>query len=235
MSDISNLLIKDSYDYVIQVDPITREVLRIGGSVPTNPIFSSGVTVNGSFKYSNGTEAPGYILISDAFGNATWAPTLTGTTIYALTAVYADGFTLNFTDTLGANIPITITGGSLTYLIVSGDTIVNNLSATTLNVNEIYISGVNIDQIYSKKVDQPKIKSGIVDKSLFSGSPYAYDVIFTNNLPDTNYSVTVTGKDVRIWSVENESISGFTINTNSNVTLKNNTFWQVIPVGEYNV
>lgn len=74
MSDISNLLIKDSYDYVIQVDPITRQVLRIGGSVPTNPIFLSGVTVNGSFKFSNGTEQAGYVLVSDSQGNANWAP-----------------------------------------------------------------------------------------------------------------------------------------------------------------
>jgi len=66
MSDISNLLIKDSYDYVIQVDPITRQVLRIGGSIPTNPIFISGLTVNSSFQFSNGTEQNGYFLKCDA-------------------------------------------------------------------------------------------------------------------------------------------------------------------------
>jgi len=70
MSDISNLLIKDSYDYVIQVDPITRQVLRIGGSVPTNPIFLSGLTVQSAFKYTNGTENNGYVLTCDSQGNA---------------------------------------------------------------------------------------------------------------------------------------------------------------------
>jgi hypothetical protein len=234
MSDISNLLIKDSYDYVIQVDPITRQVLRIGGSIPNNPIFVSGLTVENSFKYTNGSEFAGYFLKCDAQGNATWASVNVSGNTYSLTGVTVDGFTLTFTDSEGQVFPITITGGTLSYLNVTGDTIVNNFTGNTINVNEIYISGTNIENIYVKKGSLPQIKSGKIDKSLFSGQPYTYDVIFSNTLPDIDYSVTVTGKDLRIWSIENETVSGFTINTNSNVPLNDNTFWQLITLGEYN-
>jgi hypothetical protein len=72
MSDISNQLIKNSYDYVLQSDLTTGIVYRIGGAVPVNPIFLSGLTINSGFTYSNGTEQNGYVLICDAFGNAKW-------------------------------------------------------------------------------------------------------------------------------------------------------------------
>lgn len=229
MSDISNLLIKDSYDYVIQVDPITRQVLRIGGSIPNNPIFVSGLTVENSLKYTNGSEFAGYFLKCDAQGNATWAPVNVSGNTYALTGVTVDGFTLTFTDSEGQIFPITITDGTLSSLIITGDTIVNNLSADT-----IYLSGKNISDIFVPKGSLPQFKSGKVDKNLFSGQPYTYNVQFNNVLPNTDYSVTVTGKDLRIWSIENESVSGFTINTNSNVPLNEYTFWQLITIGEYN-
>lgn len=228
MSDISNLLIKDSYDYVIQVDPVTRQVLRIGGSIPNNPIFVSGLTVENSFKYTDGTESAGYVLKCDAFGNAKWAPINVSGNTYALTGVTVDGFTLTFTDSEGQVFPITITGGTISSIIVTGDTIVNNLSADTL-----YLSGTNINDIFVSKGSLPQFKSGKVDKNLFSGQPYTYNVLFTNILPNTDYSITVSGKDLRIWSIENESISGFTINTNSNIPLSDNTFWQLITIGEY--
>lgn len=234
MSDISNLLIKDSYDYVIQVDPITKQVLRIGGSVPTNPIFLSGLTVETSFKYSDGSENVGYFLKCDAQGNATWAPVNVSGNTYALTGVSINEFTLYFTDSEGQVFPITITGGTLSSLVVEGNTIVNNISATTLNVETIILSGTNIENLYVKKGSLPQFKSGKVNKSLFSGQPYTYEVQFVSVLPDTDYTITVTGKDLRVWSIENESISGFTINTNSNAPLSNDTYWQLISIGEYN-
>ena len=231
MSDISNLLIKDSYDYVIQVDPISRQVLRIGGSVPNNPIFLSGLTVNSSFKYSDGSEQANFFLKCDAQGNASWAPVIASGisyTTYSLTGVTVDGFTLYFSDSLGQVFPITITGGTLSSLVVTGSSSFNTISADTIYVNNIYLSGYNIDDIYLKKACLPAIISGKVDKSSFSGQPYTYDVVLPYNLPDTNYSITVTGFDVRVWNIENQTISGFTINSNSNVSPKNDTFWQVI-------
>ena len=51
MADIKDQLIKDSYNYVLQSDLSTGVVYRIGGSIPVNPIFSSGLTINNSFVY----------------------------------------------------------------------------------------------------------------------------------------------------------------------------------------
>ena len=84
MSDISNQLIKNSYDYVLQSDLVTGVVYRIGGAVPVNPIFLSGLTINSGFTYSNGTEQNGYVLTCDPFGNAKWAP-VSGTSGSGLT------------------------------------------------------------------------------------------------------------------------------------------------------
>ena len=228
MSDISNLLIKDSYDYVIQVDPITRQVLRIGGSVPNNPIFVSGLTVENSFKYTNGSEFAGYFLKCDSQGNATWAPVNVSGNTYALTGVTIDGFTLTFTDSEGQVFPITITGGTLSSLVVTGNTVVNKLSADT-----IFLSGTNLYDIFLKKEDVPQIKNGKILPTSFSGQPYTYDVTF-NNVLNNDYTITITGKDLRIWSIDNETPSGFTINTNSNVPLNGVTFWQVMTIGEFN-
>jgi hypothetical protein len=74
MSDISNQLIKDSYNYVLQSDLATGVVYRIGGTIPVNPIFQSGLTVNSGFTYSNGTEQPGYALLTDGTGYSYWGP-----------------------------------------------------------------------------------------------------------------------------------------------------------------
>ena len=72
MADIKDQLIKDSYNYVLQSDLSTGVVYRIGGTVPINPIFSSGLTINSGFTYSNGTEQPGYALLTDGTGYAYW-------------------------------------------------------------------------------------------------------------------------------------------------------------------
>lgn len=74
MADIKDQLIKDSYNYVLQSDISTGIVYRIGGNVPVNPIFSSGLTINDSFVYSNGTEQNGYALLTDGTGYAYWGP-----------------------------------------------------------------------------------------------------------------------------------------------------------------
>ena len=73
MADIKDQLIKDSYNYVLQSDLTTGVVYRIGGSIPVNPIFSSGLTVNSGFTYANGSEQPGYVLTTDGTGYAYWS------------------------------------------------------------------------------------------------------------------------------------------------------------------
>jgi hypothetical protein len=101
MSDISNQLIKNSYDYVLQSDLVTGIVYRIGGAIPVNPIFLSGLTINSGFTYSNGTEQNGYVLTCDASGNANWGPASavsTSALTYYVSATTPTGVTLNSGD-----------------------------------------------------------------------------------------------------------------------------------------
>jgi hypothetical protein len=119
MSDISNQLIKDSYNYVLQSDLSSGTVYRIGGSIPVNPKFLSGLTVNDSFVYSNGTEGVGYALLTDGTGYAYWGPVSAATPSSGVTSItVGDGLSAN--STTGAveiintapNQTVTITGGT---------------------------------------------------------------------------------------------------------------------------
>jgi len=56
MSNISNQLVKDTYNYVLQSDLSTGIVYRIGGAIPINPWFQSGLTISGGFKISIGDD-----------------------------------------------------------------------------------------------------------------------------------------------------------------------------------
>ena len=68
-------------------------------------------------------------------------------------------------------------------------------------------------------------KSGSVSAVSFTGDPKTYNVVFSSSFSSSNYSPVVTGGDARSWTVENISASGFTINSNSNTSLSNTTFW----------
>ena len=123
MSDISNQLIKNSYDYVLQSDLVTGIVYRIGGAIPVNPIFLSGLTINSGFTYSNGTEQNGYVLTCDASGNANWGPVsgsssgnylpLTGGTLTG-PVIFQSGLTANtISATTYFNLPVSgLTSGT---------------------------------------------------------------------------------------------------------------------------
>lgn len=119
MSDISNQLIKDSYDYVLQSDLTTGIVYRIGGNIPINPIFQSAMTVNSGFTYTNGTEQPNYVLTTDGTGYAFWAP-ITGTSPSSGVTSITVGNGLSANSSTGAvtiinTLPdqtVTITGGT---------------------------------------------------------------------------------------------------------------------------
>jgi len=68
-------------------------------------------------------------------------------------------------------------------------------------------------------------KSGVASNTTFTGTPLNYQVLFTSAFPNTNYSVTITGGDARVWTVESLTASGFIINSNSNTGLLYSTYW----------
>ena len=152
MADIKDQLIKDSYNYVLQSDLSTGVVYRIGGDVPVNPIFQSGLTVNSGFTYSNGTEQLGYVMTCDAFGNANWAPASAATPSSGVTSITV-GNGLSANSSTGA-VTIVFTGSTGTsgdYLPLSGGTLTggtifqSGLTANTVSATTYYnlpISGL---------------------------------------------------------------------------------------------
>jgi hypothetical protein len=143
MSDISNQLIKDSYNYVLQSDIATGVVYRIGGTIPVNPIFQSGLTIGGGFTYSGAGEQVGYVMTCDALGNATWSPVSAATPSSGVTSItVGNGLSAN-TSTGAVTIVFTgSTGNSGDYLPLSGGTVTGGtIFQSGLTANTIYSSG----------------------------------------------------------------------------------------------
>ena len=69
------------------------------------------------------------------------------------------------------------------------------------------------------------VKSSSVPNNSFTGNPKKYSVVFASSFPSSNYSPVVTGGDARSWTIESVTASGFTINSNSDTSLSNTTFW----------
>ena len=143
MSDISNQLIKDSYNYVLQSDTTTGVVYRIGGTIPVNPTFQSGLTVTGGFTYSGAGEQVGYVMTCDALGNATWEPISAATPSSGVTSITV-GNGLSADSSTGA-VTIVFTGSTGTsgdYLPLSGGTVTGGtVFQSGLTANTFYSSG----------------------------------------------------------------------------------------------
>ena len=79
---------------------------------------------------------------------------------------------------------------------------------------------------------QQDIKSGAVPQGgwTLTGGQYIYDVAFGTQYTTQDYSVTVTAvSDARIWTVQPKIVSGFSINSNSNIPLTGDVYWMAIP------
>jgi hypothetical protein len=119
--------------------------------------------------------------------------------------------------------------GVVTVLTTSAQTIDNSTSKILNNQDSIEVISDGSNWVIAggtgSVVSSKTTKSGTVSDSTFTGSPLNYQVLFTSPFPSTNYSVTVTGGDARIWTVENITINGFIINSNSNTGLLYSTYW----------
>ena len=147
MPNISNLLIKDSYDYVLQSDLTTGIIYRIGGTIPVNPIFSSGLTINNSFVYKDGSEFDGYTLTWDATLNrSTWR------------AISADTNTV-------------ITGGTFDYILKTLTLYNNDSTSVVINgLQDVYISGGTLQGtniVFNYNDGDQLFISGVTPYSLF--------------------------------------------------------------------
>ena len=204
MSDISNELIKDSYNYVLQSDLSTGIVYRIGGTIPVNPIFQSGLTVNSGFTYSNGTEQLGYVMTCDAFGNAIWAPVSAATPSSGVTSITA-GFGLSGNITTGAvtlvntapDQTVTITGGTNIEITGSypnfgvsytGTSTIQGITGITGTSGISAITADYVTTIINTAPDQTVTISG--GTGITTGGTYP-NFTLVNSAPDR--TVTITG------------------------------------------
>jgi len=163
MADISNEFIKDSFDYVLQSDLSTGVVYRLGGNIPINPIFKSGLTVNDVFTYSDGSEYNGFVLTCDSSGKSTWKPvsgTSSGFDTYVTGGTYSNGI-ITFTNNSGNTFTVTGLYSGYTdngqYLFLSGGTLTGTLfgtsiSATTISGGTFYGNGSGITGLTQQQI-----------------------------------------------------------------------------------
>lgn len=78
-------------------------------------------------------------------------------------------------------------------------------------------------------------KTGIEDGGDFflAIGKRVFDVVFTTNFPNTNYSITMSGTKERSWSYSNKVVSGFRIISGAGSVLTGEEIsWQAIQTGE---
>jgi len=248
MADIKDQLIKDSYNYVLQSDLSTGVVYRIGGSVPVNPIFSSGLTVNSGFTYSNGTEQSGYALLTDGTGYAYWGPVsgtsgnylpLSGGTVTGNT-IFQSGLTANtISATTYYNLPtdVFVTGGTYSngtlYLTNNtGHTFnIPGFSTATGNTNNYYgsfsdtttqvVNGANTPTAWSANTTEISNGIYIVDGSKITVSNDGiYEIGYSAQIEKTQG----VGADVTIWA----KINGNNVaRSSSTISLVNNSVYSL--------
>lgn len=75
-------------------------------------------------------------------------------------------------------------------------------------------------------------KSGLIVPEQFTGNPKTAAVVFATAFSDANYSVAIGGADVRNWSVDSQTNTGFVINTNAGKNPSSNVMWEATKHGE---
>ena len=208
MSNISGQLIKDSFNYVLQSDLTTGVVYRIGGAIPVNPTFLSGLTVNSTFTFVDGSENDGYVLTSDAFGNATWK-SVTGTSVSSVSV----GQGLSGNSTTGAitiintapDQTVTITGGTNIEVIgVYPDFGINFTGTTASTGDYLPLSGGTV-------TGDTTFQQGLTATTISGGTFYGNGSGLTNVVISINTGTGLSGNS-----------------TNGNVTLINTAPDQIV-------
>ena len=72
-------------------------------------------------------------------------------------------------------------------------------------------------------------KSGSVASGSFSGTPLVYTVSFATPMADTNYAIGLSAFDQRIFTWSSKTVSGFTIEANSDTALSGDVDWTATP------
>lgn len=70
-------------------------------------------------------------------------------------------------------------------------------------------------------------ENGVLEATDFTGSPRTATVTLSQAQPSASYSVTVSGTDARLWSVESRTTTSFVISANASTALTGPVFWSV--------
>lgn len=133
------------------------------------------------------------------------------------------GNILNVADYYGNNFLSVSRLGTVSFATVSSDLILDKFlvwddATGVIKYRDLSSSG--------------KYKSNIVMGASFSGNPLVVSITFSTPYSTTDYSVTVTGEVPRTWSIENKTVNGFDINSNSSKTFSEGVYWYCIAYGE---
>jgi hypothetical protein len=217
MADIKDQLIKDSYNYVLQCNFGDGIVYRIGGAIPVNPVFQSGLTVNDSFTYSNGTEQLGYVLTCDAFGNAVWSPVSAATPSSGVTSITV-GNGLSANSSTGA-VTIVFTGStgiSGEYLPLSGGTVTGDTFFTSgVSTNTLTANTVNFDMLSVSNFTE------VDDLDVFGNSNFYIDANFLQDIIVSGILYSNTVSATTYLNYPDSYVTGFSLSSNT-ITLSQN-------------
>lgn len=91
----------------------------------------------------------------------------------------------------------------------------NTIHKSIITIGNLHVGG-NLTVDGTTPIDG-KIRNGYVIGSSFTkvGDDYVYDVVFAVDYADTDYIIAIQGESARVFTFENQTISGFRINTNS--------------------
>jgi len=197
--------------------------------VATTASYYGGTVTSASFATNSMTAS--YVLnaVSSSFASTSVTASYVLNSVsssFALTASYAN----NVSATASYSLQSLSSSFASTSLTASyyGGTVLSASFAQTAS----YLAGTIASASYALTASyviggaaSSNVKGGYVSSGSFTGTPKISSVTFGSAFSDNNYTVTVTGEDMRLWSIESKTAAGFTINTNSNVDLTNSVYW----------
>lgn len=211
---INNIL--SSSPFVVSVDGYSQEIFSIDGD--------TGITI-GVSNIPSGVRILTYDDVGDGFINVGNRSLSLATRVGYIGLKFITGSILEIKNGNSSTYGTLNTGriniyatSSIALNITGSTSITGSLSATSITGS---IFGIL------------KTKSGTIPSSSFTGSTKTSSIIFTSSFANP-YAVTITGEDIRSWTIENKTLNGFNINSNSSNNITGSTYWIAIQYGESN-
>jgi hypothetical protein len=238
--DLSNQIISTSYQDVVQryitgstdwlLDGLGYTILgiptsSIGGIVLTQDQTAS-YALTASFAMNSGNSTSS---ISSSYSYFAETASYALTSSFELTTEISSSWASESYHSIISDATITASYSLFSELSNTSSTSIlsefSDTSSLSLYSNFSETSSYSISSSWSPA--KSHVEFGIISGSDFIGSPKYYIIVYTNPYLDNSYIVSVIGDDMRVWSTNNRSTTGFTINSNSNITPNGMVMWRV--------